>query len=67
MGCTVQSAVKDAAGNPLRPRYRVTAEDDVRFGTITRLSPPVRVYVLWDDGEEELVRSDEVRHQSKIR
>lgn len=62
----MRTAIRDAAGTSLRPRMRVTAEDDVRYGSIVGLSPPFSVSVRWDDGEEETVRGDRLRVQSKL-
>jgi len=59
------TAIRDAGGDSLRPRMRVSSEDDVRYGTIVGLSPPWSVSVQWDDGEETTERADRLRLVSK--
>lgn len=61
----MKSAIRDAGGTSLRPRHRVSAVDDVRYGTVVGLSPPFSVSVQWDEGEEETVRASDLRLLSK--
>lgn len=61
----MQTAIRDVKGTSLRPNYRVSDENDVRYGTVVGLSPPFSVSVRWDDGQEETVRGRDLRHISK--
>ena len=61
----MKSAIRDSKGNSLRPNYRVSDNNSDRIGTVVGLSPPFSVSIEWDDGSEDTVRADTLRHISK--